>query len=68
MARELVDLTMRLHAETDKAILVSVSGGSFGTHAEWLSKSQIEFVPVAGKTQYVEVTIPEWLAIDKGLV
>lgn len=63
---ELVDLRMCLHAETDAAIRVSDDG--FDTHAKWLPKSQIEYEPVPGKPRYVDVTMPEWLAMDKGLI
>lgn len=61
---DLVDLTMKLHAETDRAIRVSDDGED--RNAVWLPKSQVEFVAV--KPGYVEVTLPEWLAIDKGLM
>lgn len=61
---DLVDLTMKLHAETDRAIRVSDDGED--RNAVWLPKSQVEFVMT--KPGYVEVTLPEWLAIDKGLV
>jgi hypothetical protein len=64
MGKELVDLTMKLHAETAAAIRVSDDGDD--KHAVWLPKSQVEFETV--KPGYVEVTLPEWLAIDKGLV
>lgn len=60
---DLVDLTMQLHAETDKAILVSDDGDK--AKAVWLPKSQIEFEQ---KGPIVEVTMPSWLATDKGLV
>ena len=63
---DLVDLTLtlKLHAETDRAIRVSDDGED--RNAVWLPKSQIEVGEL--KSGYVEVTLPEWLAIDKGLV
>lgn len=64
MAKELVDLTMKLHAETAAAIRVSDDG--VDKNAVWLPKSQVEFEKT--KPGYVEVTLPEWSAIDKGLV
>lgn len=65
---DLVDLTMRLHHETDKAVLVSDDGEE--KNAIWLPKSQIEIAPVPGTggAGHVLVTLPEWLATSKGLV
>lgn len=72
----LTDLTVCLHHETDKAVLVSETGD--GMKAVWLPKSQCE-VERTGKTTkaksasgekvwpVVVVTMPEWLAINKGL-
>lgn len=63
MKSDLVDVTMQLHHETDKAILVSDSGER--EKAVWLplSKIEIERKPKA----VVVVTLPEWLAIEKGI-
>ena len=61
---DLVDLTMKMHAETDRAIRVSDDGED--RNAVWLPKSQIEIGEL--KAGYVEVTLPEWLAIAKALV
>lgn len=60
-----IDLTMRLHHETDRAVLVSDDGEE--KHAVWLPKSQIEYEK-AKSPGHVVVTLPEWLATDKGLV
>lgn len=62
---DLIDLTMHLHAETAAAIKASDDGDS--AHAKWLPKSQIEFELIRGGPS-IEVTMPEWLAIEKGLV
>ena len=59
----LTDVTVQLHHETPKAILVS---DGCGGDQVWLAKSMIE-VEEKGKG-IVEVTLPEWLAIEKGLV
>ena len=50
--------------ETEKAICVTD-----GKKEVWLPKSQIEYElkQVTGTT-FADVTMPEWLAIDKGLV
>ncbi len=61
---DLVDLTLQLHADTSRAILVSDDGDS--ESGVWLPKSQIEFETKAGGI--VEVTMPEWLAIERRLV
>jgi hypothetical protein len=61
---DLVDLTVQVHAETEKAIFVSDDGDS--DSAVWLPKSQIEIERKKGNI--VEVTLPEWLAEEKGLV
>ena len=61
---DLVDLTMQLHAETPKALLVSDDGVQ--TNAVWLPLSQIEYRKKPNSS-IVEVTLPEWLAPEKGL-
>ena len=61
---DLIDLTLQKHHETPKAILVSDDGDK--NRAVWLPLSQVEVVE---KGQgIVEVTVPEWLAKDKGLI
>lgn len=64
----LTDITVQLHQETAKAILVSDDGQS--DNGVWLAKSLIEFVEKPGGI--VEVTLPEWLpewlAIERRLV
>lgn len=61
---DLTDLTLQLHVETAKAILVSDDGDP--DNAVWLPKSQIEFEKKKGNL--VEVTMPQWLAEEKELV
>lgn len=61
---DLVDLTMQLHAETAKAVLVSDDGDK--AKAIWLPLSQCEIERKADGI--VIVTLPEWLAIQRGLV
>lgn len=65
---DLVDLELCLHAETGKALLVSDDGDK--KYAKWLPKSQVEFEhrERGNGMALVFVTLPEWLAIDKGLV
>lgn len=64
MKSNLVDLSMQLHHETAKAILVSDDGER--EHAIWLAKSQIEFEHK--KNGIVVVTMPEWVAVEKKLM
>ncbi len=70
---DLTDLTMALHHETERAILISETGDP--KKAVWVPKSQCEIEPtgkfctVASKQfPVVIVTMPEWQAINKGLV
>lgn len=64
MAQRITDITVALHHETDKAVLVSNDGDR--EKAIWLPKSQIEVEHKQGNV--VVVTLPEWLAKDKGLI
>mgnify|MGYP006935485999 CR=1 FL=1 len=60
----LTDITVRLVQQTERAILVTDSDDLEA--AVWLPKSQVELVEKPG--DIVEVTLPEWLAIERGLV
>lgn len=60
----ITDITVQMHQETPKAILVSDDGNP--DNGVWLAKSLIEFVEKPGGI--VEVTLPEWLATERGLV
>jgi len=60
----LTDITVQLHQETERAILVSDDGET--DNAVWLPKSQVEFVTKSAGI--IEVTLPEWLATERGLV
>lgn len=64
MKSDLIDLSVQLHHETDKAVLVSDDGNK--DKAVWLPLSQIEIERTNGGV--VTVTLPEWLATEKGLV
>ena len=63
MKSDLLDVTMQLHYRTDRAILVSDDGDK--ENAVWLPLSQVEVLPK--NDGMVEVTMPEWLAVEKGL-
>lgn len=60
----LIELSLQLHHQTERAILVSDDGSP--DSAVWLAKSQIEFSEIT--PGFVEVTCPEWLATERGLV
>jgi hypothetical protein len=60
---DLHDFSVVLHAETDAAWKVSDDG--VAKNAVWIPKSQGE-IDKSGKV--CVLTIPEWLAIEKGLV
>lgn len=64
MKSDLHDLELQLHHETDRAILVSDDGDA--ANGVWLPKSVIEFEKI-GKGRVI-VTLPEWLAVERGLV
>jgi hypothetical protein len=61
---KLVDLELHKHFNTDRAIRVSQHGED--SSAVWLAFSLIEVAP--GSNGMVAVTLPTWLAIEKGLV
>ena len=60
MKSDLVDVTVTLKRETDKAVLVDHGGDEC-----WLPKSLIE-IEQDGKAHIV--TLPEWLAQEKGMI
>lgn len=64
--REIIDIAGCLHAETEKAILFSDTADK--KDAVWLPKSQVEFERDGSQERFVTVTLPEWLAKDKGLI
>lgn len=65
MRSNIIDVDVQLLRETEKAVQVSALGIS--AEAVWLPRSQIEISRAATATLYV-VTLPEWLAQEKGLI
>lgn len=74
-----VELTLMQHYDTGKAVLVSEAGDE--NLAKWIPHSTIEKINSTGKfakvtrkngqivdCEVINVTIPDWLAKDKGLV
>lgn len=60
---EIVVLELHLHRERARAVLVSDDGEEAG--ACWLPLSEIEIEVLRGRR--VSVTMPAWLADDRGL-
>jgi hypothetical protein len=58
---KLTDIVAKLRHETERAFLIFD-----GAHAVWLPKSQCEIE--LGKNMTCIVTLPEWLAREKGLI
>jgi regulation of enolase protein 1 (concanavalin A-like superfamily) len=65
MKSDLVDIDVRVEGDepADQAILVKIGG-----EKHWLPRSQIEIEYTDQHKHFATVTLPEWLAIDKGLV
>lgn len=59
----LVDILMHVHVETSQAVLASDDGEK--KNAVWLPLSQIE---IHKRGSHVNITMPEWLAREKGLI
>lgn len=59
----IIDVDVVLHCETDKAVQVSGSGDR--EDAVWLPKSQVE---IEQSGSYYVITLPEWMAQERGLI
>ena len=64
MKSDIIDIDGAIEARTDKAVLFHTGNKE---EAAWLPLSQIE-VDETGIAGIVTVTLPEWLATDKGLI
>lgn len=60
----LIDLTVQVHHMTDRAVLISDTGET--DDAVWLPLSQCEVLQRPNCMAIV--TMPEWLAVERGLV
>lgn len=72
-ASDLVDLDMILHNDNPKKLAIAVSFRSDTPFARWvwLPRSKIEYERTgigANRSALVRVTLPESLAVEKGLV
>jgi hypothetical protein len=64
MKSNVIDIDGAIEARTDKAVLFHTGNKE---EAAWLPLSQIE-VEETGVGGIVTVTLPEWLALNKGLI
>lgn len=64
MKSDIIDIDGAIEARTEKAVLFHTGDKE---QAAWLPLSQIE-VDETGVPGIVTVTLPEWLATDKGLI
>lgn len=64
MTVNLIDIDVEIVARTERAVLAHTGNKE---EAAWLPLAQIE-VASSGFEGIHTVTIPEWLAIDKGLI
>ena len=62
MKSDLIDITCTIRQETERAIMIDD-----GVNRVWLPLSQIE-VEIRPEKNCSVVTLPEWLAKDKGLI
>jgi len=63
-----IEICLYIIAETDRAFLVTDEEGENNLRGKWIPKSQIELEQDAGPRDTIIITMPEWLAIEKGFV
>lgn len=64
MKSNIIDIDVEVTARTEKAVLVHTG---IKEQSIWLPLSQIEIEP-SGIGGIETVTLPEWLAVEKGLI
>jgi hypothetical protein len=64
MKSDIIDIAVQVHHATERAVLVSDDGDR--DNAVWLPLSQVEIE--RGDRGQAVVTLPEWLAKERGLV
>lgn len=64
MKSNVLDLDVQVLRQTEKAVLVTLDVPQNGV---WLPKSEVE-LNETGIAGIITVTLPEWLALDKGLI
>lgn len=64
-----VDIEVTLHADPEGAFAICVSDDGEKRNSVWLPRSQIDIHNVnAVEGDVITITLPEWLAEDKGLI
>lgn len=64
MKSDLVDINVKLLHKTESAILITLDGET----KIWLPRSLIEFEEDKEGIGWTLITLPEWLALEKGLI
>ena len=59
----IIDLTGIVRHQTDRAVLIDTGGKA----TAWLPLALVDIAP-NGDGRTVTVTLPEWLALEKGLI
>lgn len=65
MKSDIIDIDVEVVHRTDKAVLVHTGDKE---RAAWLPFSQIEIEPNGAFDGIETVSLPEWLALEKGLI
>lgn len=66
MRSNIIDLDVHVHHRTEKAVLVSTSGDR--DEAVWFPLSAVEIEPHQNMRRVFVISLPEPLAIEKGLI
>lgn len=61
--RDPIDIDLDIEYETDDALLATD-----GVQKEWLPKSLIDYPDTEGPGDTCTITMPEWLAEEKGFI
>lgn len=62
---DLIDMTVQIRATTDRAVLVERT--TMSREPAWVPLSQVELA-ACDNGQDFTLTLPEWLALEKGLL
>ena len=68
MKPDLVDFEVQIKHQTSQAILIFDPEDEDRIKTIWLPRSQIEIEYKDQSERFATVTMPEWLAIEKGMV
>lgn len=63
-----IDIELTLHLDRPEAFAICVSADGEKANSMWLPRSQIEYPQDACEGEVITVTMPEWLATEKGLI